>query len=113
MADGKVKTALQNIRNHWSEPDRENGKYVPFKEYLTVFFGVGMNYSVSSPLGYLGFSASCFLVMYHYKLPYLAFSVITLIGLPLSYMWNILRLPMKFFAQRRKQKESFSHFTAL
>lgn len=90
MADGKVKTALQNIRNHWNEPDRENGKYVPFKEYLTVFFGVGMNYSVSSPLGYLGFSASCFLVMYHYKLPYLAFSVITLIGLPLSYMWNIL-----------------------
>ena len=58
---------------------------------MTVFFGVGMNYSVRAPLEYIGFSASCFLVMYHYKLPYLAFSVITLIGLPLTYLWNILK----------------------
>ena len=28
--------------------------------------------------------------MYHYNLPYLAFSVIALIGIPLSYLWNIL-----------------------
>ncbi len=91
MAGGKGKALLQNIKNHWNEPDREKGNYVPFKEYLTVFWGVGMNYSINTPLSYLGFSASCFLIMYHYKLPYLAFSVITLIGLPLSYLWNILR----------------------
>ncbi len=91
MADGKGKAVFQNIKKHWNEPDREKGNYVPFKEYLTVFWGVGMNYSINTPLSYLGFSASCFLIMYHYKLPYLAFSVITLIGLPLSYLWNILR----------------------
>ncbi len=91
MADGKGKALFQNIKKHWNEPDREKGNYVPFKEYLTVFFGVGMNYSINTPLSYLGFSASCFLVMYHYKLPYLAFSVITLIGLPLSYLWNVLK----------------------
>ncbi len=91
MADGKGKALFQNIKTHWNEPDREKGNYVPFKEYLTVFWGVGMNYSINTPLSYLGFSASCFLIMYHYKLPYLAFSVITLIGLPLSYLWNILR----------------------
>ncbi|MBQ2759014.1 MAG: hypothetical protein IJE93_04540 [Clostridia bacterium] len=90
MDKGKAKATFQNIKNHWNEPDREKGNYVPFKEYLTVFFGVGMNYSVNTPLGYLAFNASCFLIMYHYKLPYLAFSVITLIGLPLSYLWNIL-----------------------
>ncbi len=90
MADGKGKAFFRNIKDHWNEPDREKGNYVPFKEYLTVFFGVGMNYSISTPLSYLGFNASCFLIMYHYKLPYLAFSVITLIGLPLSYMWNVL-----------------------
>ena len=90
MAKGNIKDVFQNVKNHWNEPDRENGNYVPFKEYLTVFFGVGMNYSVRAPLSYLSFSASCFLIMYHYKLPYLAFSVITLIGLPLSYLWNIL-----------------------
>ncbi len=90
MANGKSKAFFQNIKNHWNEPDREKGNYVPFKEYLTVFWGVGMNYSINTPLSYLGFSASCFLIMYHYKLPYLAFSVITLIGLPLSYLWNVL-----------------------
>lgn len=90
MAKGKGNSFFKNVKEHWNEPDREKGNYVPFKEYLTVFFGVGMNYSVRAPLEYIGFSASCFLVMYHYKLPYLAFSVITLIGLPLTYLWNIL-----------------------
>ena len=90
MANGKMSALFQNVKNHWNEPDREKGNYVPFKEYLTVFFGVGMNYSIKAPLEYLGFSASCFLIMYHYKLPYLAFSVITLIGLPLTYLWNVL-----------------------
>ncbi len=90
MAGGKGKALFQNIKEHWNEPDREKGNYVPFKEYLTVFLGVGMNYSINTPLSYLGFSASCFLIMYHYKLPYLAFSVISLIGLPLSYMWSVL-----------------------
>ena len=86
----KVKAAFNKIKQHWNEPDREKGNYVPFKEYLTVFFGVGMNYSIKTPLNYLGFSASCFLIMYHYQLPYLAFSVISLIGLPLSYLWSVL-----------------------
>ncbi len=90
MGNGKMTALFQNVKNHWNEPDREKGNYVPFKEYLTVFFGVGMNYSIKSPLEYLGFSTSCFLIMYHYKLPYLAFSVITLIGLPLTYLWNVL-----------------------
>ena len=90
MANEKAKAFFTNIKEHWNEPDREKGNYVPFREYLTVFFGVGMNYSTRTPLSYLGFSASCFLIMYHYKLPYLAFSVITLIGLPLSYLWSLL-----------------------
>ncbi len=71
MAGGKGKALFQNIKKHWNEPDREKGNYVPFKEYLTIFFGVGMNFSIRAPLEYLGFSASCFLIMYHYKLPYL------------------------------------------
>ena len=90
MANGKGKAAFQNLKNHWNEPDRSKGNYVPFKEYFTVFFGVGMNYSIKTPLSYLGFSASCYLIMYHYQLPYLAFSVITLIGLPLSYLWSLM-----------------------
>ena len=87
---GKAKSFFSDIKEHWSEPDRQNGKYVPYKEYLSVFFGVGMNYSCQAPIGYISWSASCFIIMYHYNLPYLAFSVITLIGLPLSYLWNLL-----------------------
>ena len=90
MGNGKITNVIQNVKNHWHEPDREKGNYVPFKEYMTVFFGVGMNYSIRAPLEYLGFTASCFLIMYHYNLPYLAFSVISLIGLPLTYLWNVL-----------------------
>ena len=86
----KVKTFLADVKEHWSVPDSSKGRYVPYKEYLTIFGGVAMNYGVQSPLKYIGFSATCYLIMYHYKLPYLAFSIIALIGMPLGYLWNIL-----------------------
>ena len=89
MAKGKA--FFSNIKEHWNEPDKAKGNYIPYKEYLSVFFGVGMNYSCQCPTGYISFTASCFLIMYHYHLPYLAFSIITLIDLPLSYMWNLLK----------------------
>ncbi len=79
-----------DVKKHWSVPDAEHGKYVPYKEYLSILLGVGMNYGVQAPLGYLSFAASCYLIMYHYKLPYLSFSIITLLGLPFKYVWNIL-----------------------
>lgn len=86
----KAKAFFSDVKTHWNEPDREAGKYVPYKEYGSIFVGVAMNYGVQAPLKYISFAASCYLIMYIYKLPYLAFSVIALIGLPLSYLWNIL-----------------------
>ena len=90
MANGKVKALFKDIKEHWHEPDRSKGNYVPFKEYLHIFLGITFNYAAGTPLGYIGFGASCFLIMYHYNLPYLAFSVVGLIGLPLGYMWSIV-----------------------
>ena len=78
------------FKNHWSEPDIAHGKYVTGKEYVYAFFGVAANYAAQAPFRYIGFAASCYLIMYHYNLPYLSFSVISLIGLPLSYLWNLL-----------------------
>ena len=78
------------FKNHWSEPDIANGKYVTGKEYVYAFFGVAANYAAQAPFRYISFAASCYLIMYHYKLPLLSFSVISLIGLPLSYLWNLL-----------------------
>ena len=87
---GKLKESLVNAKAHWNEPDTANGKYVCGKEYMYVFFGVAANYAAQAPFKYISFAASCFLIMYHYDLPYLSFSVISLIGLPLSYLWNLL-----------------------
>ena len=86
----KVKHFLTDVKQHWSVPDTAKGRYVPYKEYGTIFVGVAMNYGVQAPLRFFAFSASCYLIMYHYNLPYLAFSIISLIGLPFSYLWSIL-----------------------
>jgi Na+/melibiose symporter-like transporter len=87
---GKLQAFLTDVRTHWSVPDTANGKYVSGKEYLEVFIGVAANYAAQRPLSHINFAASCFLSMHHYRLPYLSFSVIALIGLPLSYLWNLL-----------------------
>ncbi|MBR3767640.1 MAG: MFS transporter [Clostridia bacterium] len=86
----KIKAFMTDVRTHWHEPDRSKGNYVPFKEYLDIFLGVSFNYAAQSPLGYISFAAGCYLIMYHYNLPYLAFSIVSLIGIPLSYLWSIL-----------------------
>ena len=87
---GKIKNGLSYVHKHWKEPDREKGNYVSFKEYLDIFLGVSFNYAAQSPLGYIGFAAGCYLIMYHYDLPYIAFSIVGLIGIPLSYLWSIV-----------------------
>lgn len=88
----KAADFFADVKAHWSTPDTEKGKYVSYKEYAQIFGGVAFNYGAQSALEgkYVGFASSCFLIMYHYNLPYLAFSVISLIGLPMSYLWNIM-----------------------
>ncbi len=84
----KVKQLFTEIKTHWKKP--APGKYVPYKEYLSIFAGVGSNYAGSKTLEYIAFAASCYLMMYHYKLPYVTYSVIGLINMPLSYVWTII-----------------------
>lgn len=86
----KIKDLFADVKQHWSVPDTAKGRYVPYKEYGSIFLGVAMNYGVQAPLKFLSFAASCYLIMYHYKLPYLSFSIVSLIGLPFSYLWSIL-----------------------
>ncbi|MBQ7687763.1 MAG: MFS transporter [Clostridia bacterium] len=86
----RLRHFITEVKTHWNTPDTAHGKYVSGKEYLYVFLGVAANYAAQAPFKYIGFAASCYLIMYHYELPYLSFSVIALIGLPLSYLWNLL-----------------------
>ena len=84
----KVKGLVKEIKTHWKTP--APGKYVPYKEYGSILLGVGSNYVGQKTLEYLTFAASCYLMMYHYKLPYLTFSIISLINMPLNYIWTLI-----------------------
>ncbi|MEE1011665.1 MAG: hypothetical protein U0L11_06475 [Acutalibacteraceae bacterium] len=80
----KVSPLFTEIKTHWNTP--AEGKYVPYKEYKDVVFAVGSNYAGSKVLEYIGFFSACYLIMYHYKLPYLTFSVIGILNMPLGYI---------------------------
>ncbi len=80
----KVKDFATEIKTHWDTP--AEGKYVPYKEYKDIVFAVGSNYAGSKTLEYISFASACYLIMHHYKLPYLTFSVINIINMPLNYI---------------------------
>lgn len=88
MIISKVKSVFGEFKEHWSTP--APGKYVPYKEYKDIFIAVGSNYTGAKTLEYIGFNALCYLMMYHYKLPYLTYAIIGLINMPLGYIWSLI-----------------------
>ncbi|MBR3551957.1 MAG: leucine-rich repeat protein [Clostridia bacterium] len=85
---GKIRTFFHEVRTHWKTPPE--GKYVPYREYKDIFLSVGFNYTGNKLLEYIVFAASCYLMMYHYKLPYLTYSIINIINMPLNYIWTMM-----------------------
>ncbi len=102
----KSKLLFTEIKTHWNTP--AEGKYVPYKEYKDVFLAVGSNYSGSKVLEYIGFFSSCYLIMHHYKLPYLTFSVISILNMPLGYisalMWWFVCDNLGFLPKKTERK---------
>lgn len=94
------------IKTHWNTP--AEGKYVPYKEYKDVLLAVGSNYAGSKVLEYIGFFSACYLIMHHYKLPYLTFSIIGIINMPLGYisalMWWLVCDNLGFLPKRTERK---------
>ncbi len=84
----KVKSLFTEIKTYWKTP--KEGNYVPYKEYKDILIAVGSNYTGTKMLEYISFAAACYLMMYHYKLPYLTFSVINIINMPLNYIWSLV-----------------------
>ncbi len=76
------------VKTHWKTP--AEGKYVPYKEYKDIFIAVGSNYTASKVLEYIYFATGCFLIMHHYNLPYLTFSIISIINMPLGYVTALI-----------------------
>ena len=103
---GKAKWLFTEIKTHWNTP--AEGKYVPYKEYKDVVLSVGSNYAGRKVLDYIGFASWCYLIMYHYKLPYLTFSVINIINMPLNYlsalMWWLVCDNLGFLPKKTEKK---------
>ena len=112
---GKVKWLFGEIKEHWDTP--AEGKYVPYKEYLDIWLAVGSNYSGSKTLEYISFAAGCYLIMYHYHLPYVAFSAIALINMPLQKMWDLVAWMINdnlgFLPKKKEQKVYTFYFFAI
>ncbi len=102
----KVRSLFTEIKTHWNTP--AEGNYVPYKEYKDVVFAVGSNYAGSKVLEYIGFFSSCYLIMHHYKLPYLTFSVIGILNMPLGYisalMWWFVCDNLGFLPKKTERK---------
>ena len=110
----KVKTFASDIRTHWSTP--AEGRYVPYKEYKDIFIAVGSNYAGSKMLEYLYFGAGCFLMMYHYKLPYLTFAIIGLINMPLNYLWSMIGWYINDnlgFLEKKKERALYAFYFSM
>ncbi len=93
-SEGKAKFSFKNVlgefRDHWNIP--AEGKYVPYKEYLSVFLAVGGDYALSRVLGYISFGLGCYLIMYYYEIPILTFSIIGAFFMIQGYFWSILSM---------------------
>ena len=86
----KVKAFFGEFKDHWNTP--KEGRYVPYKEYLSVFFGVGGDYALQRVLNYLSFGTGCFLVIFYYEIPVLTFSIIGAFFMVQGYFWSILNM---------------------
>ncbi len=85
-----IKAFVGEFRDHWNVP--AEGKYVPYKEYISVFFSVGGDYALTRVLNYLGFGLGCYLVAFYYEIPILTFSVIGAFFMIQGYFWSILSM---------------------
>lgn len=94
MAEEKKKISVKSLvgefKDHWNVP--AEGKYVPYKEYVSVLWAVGGDYSLTRVLNYLGFGLGCYLVAFYYEIPILTFSVINAFFMIQGYFWSIMSM---------------------
>lgn len=86
----KTKDFFGNFVKHWNTP--QEGRFVPYKEYLWVFLAVGGDYSLIRVLNYLSFGTACFLVIFYYEVPVLTFSLIGTLFMIQGYFWSIVNM---------------------
>lgn len=88
--ENKIAKLFKTMKQEWHTPGE--GKYVPYKEYLSIFAAVGGDYTLKYLQGFLSFGTGCFLVSLYYEIPLLTFSAISVFFIATSYFWNILSM---------------------
>ena len=88
--NGEKQSFFTNIKEHWKTP--APGRYVPFKEYLSIFGAIGGDYTLAYLRGFLSFGTGCYLVAFYYQIPILTFSAIPAFFIAINYLWSILNM---------------------
>lgn len=117
-ADAKKKDNIfKEMKKYWNTP--AEGKYVPYKEYFSIFAAVGGDYTLNYLKSFLTFGTGCYLIAHYYEIPLLTFSAINVFFIASTYFWNLLTmgvdanlgfLPKKI---ERKYNAVYLTFTAL
>lgn len=87
---GEKMNIFQEMKKYWNTP--AEGKYVPYKEYFSIFAAVGGDYTLKYLKSFLSFGTGCYLIAYYYEIPLLTFSAINVFFLASTYFWNLLNM---------------------
>ena len=102
-----------DFKEHWKVP--AEGKYVPYKEYISIFLAVGGNYALQRVLGFLSFGTGCYLVAFYYEIPILTFTAINAFFIVAGYFWSILNMGVDAnlgFLPKKTEKKYFTVYLA-
>lgn len=84
------KNIFKEMKTHWHTPPE--GRYVPYKEYFSIFAAVGGDYTLKYLQSFLTFGTGCYLIAYYYEIPILTFSAINVFFIASTYFWNLLNM---------------------
>lgn len=93
MAKEKTKkkdNIFKEMKKYWNTP--AEGKYVPYKEYFSIFAAVGGDYTLKYLQSFLTFGTGCYLIAHYYEIPLLTFSAINVFFIASTYFWNLLTM---------------------
>ena len=92
MAQAKewLQNSLRDLKTYWNTP--RPGEYVSNREFVAFGLGWGASDSTNKILEHISFSASCFLVGSIYGISFQHIFMISMIGLPFSYLWNPINM---------------------
>ena len=86
----KKDNIFKEMKKYWNTP--AEGKYVPYKEYFSIFAAVGGDYTLKYLQSFLTFGTGCYLIAYYYEIPLLTFSAINVFFIASTYFWNLLTM---------------------